>query len=108
MVALLSALCLLAAAGPAHAADADLSGDRVVVKGPLEVPRGETVADVVVIDGEARVAGGRAAVEVEQSDIRHCQPASRVDDPPARVTYADRRRRGLELLRGLELFCACA
>jgi cytoskeletal protein CcmA (bactofilin family) len=57
MAALLSALCLFSAAAPAQAADADLSGDRIVVKGPLVVPRGETVADVVVIDGRVRVAG---------------------------------------------------
>ena len=58
MVALLAALCLSAAAAPAHDADADLSGeDRIVVKGPLDVPRGETVDDVVVVDGRVTVAG---------------------------------------------------
>ena len=56
--ALLLALCLSAAAAPAHAADADFSGDdRIVVKGPLEVPRGETVDDIVVVDGRVTVAG---------------------------------------------------
>jgi cytoskeletal protein CcmA (bactofilin family) len=50
-------VCLLAVAPAARAADADFSGDRVVVKGPLEVTRGETVDDVVVIDGRVGVAG---------------------------------------------------
>jgi cytoskeletal protein CcmA (bactofilin family) len=58
MVLLLAPLYFLAAVAPAHAAEADLSGDdRIVVRGPLEVPRGETVDDVVVIDGRVRVAG---------------------------------------------------
>ena len=56
-VALLVALCLSAAA-PAEAPGADLSGDdRIVVKGPLDVPRGDAVEDVVVVDGRVTVAG---------------------------------------------------
>ena len=55
-LALVSALCLLAAAPPAPAA-ANSSDDRIVVSGPVDVPRGEEVGDVVVVDGRVRVAG---------------------------------------------------
>jgi hypothetical protein len=48
-VALLAALVL---ATPAHAGD-----DQVVITGDVEVPRGETVGDIVVIDGSVRIQG---------------------------------------------------
>jgi cytoskeletal protein CcmA (bactofilin family) len=55
-LSLLAALCLLPAV-PAHAGGGDSSGDRFVVSGPLDVPRGERVGDAVTVDGRVRLAG---------------------------------------------------
>jgi hypothetical protein len=49
LVALLAALVL---AAPANAAD-----DQIVITGDVEVPRGQTVDDIVVIDGSVRIQG---------------------------------------------------
>ncbi len=40
-----------------QAANASSRGDRVVITGPVSIDRGETAADVVVIDGPVSVAG---------------------------------------------------
>jgi cytoskeletal protein CcmA (bactofilin family) len=49
---LLAVLAGLVAAAPAHADD-----DQIVITGDVEVARGETVGDVIVIDGFVRVDG---------------------------------------------------
>ncbi len=53
------AVLLVLAAVPASAAaqPANEPSDRVVIKGPLHLERGETAEDVVVIDGPVRVSG---------------------------------------------------
>jgi hypothetical protein len=45
-------LVALIAAAPAHATD-----DQIVITGDVEVARGETAGDVVVVDGSVRIAG---------------------------------------------------
>lgn len=52
-------LLVLLAAAPAEASAAKKGGakDRVVITGPVTIPRGEVAGDVVVIDGNVRVAG---------------------------------------------------
>ncbi|MDP8943131.1 MAG: polymer-forming cytoskeletal protein [Actinomycetota bacterium] len=54
-----AALVLLIAAVPGGAAaqPATAPDDRVVIKGPVRVERGETAEDVVVIDGPVRISG---------------------------------------------------
>jgi hypothetical protein len=49
---LLVFLALLVAAAPAHAGD-----DQIVITGDVEVPRGETVGDVIVAHGSVRIDG---------------------------------------------------
>lgn len=51
-VLLVSVVALLAGAAPAHAGD-----DQIVISGDVVVPRGETLDDVVVIDGKVDVHG---------------------------------------------------
>lgn len=51
-------LVVAAALPPSVAAQpAQSPSDRVVIKGPLRVERGETVQDVVVVDGPVRISG---------------------------------------------------
>jgi len=49
---LIAILAALALAAPAHADD-----DQIVITGDVEVPRGQTVGDIVVIDGSVRIQG---------------------------------------------------
>jgi len=49
LTALVAALVL---AAPAHAGD-----DQIVITGDVDVPRGQTVGDVVVVDGSVRIQG---------------------------------------------------
>ena len=49
---LISVLAVLAAAAPAHAND-----DQILITGDVVVERGETVGDVVIIDGSVQVRG---------------------------------------------------
>jgi hypothetical protein len=51
-VLVISIVAALAAAGPAHA-----ENDQVVITGDVVVERGQTVGDVVIIDGSVRVLG---------------------------------------------------
>lgn len=56
LLAGLVALCTLVPVGPALAAD-DTPDDRIVLSGPVLVDRGETVGDVVVLDGDVLIRG---------------------------------------------------
>lgn len=49
---LISVLAVLALAGPAQA-----SNDQVVITGDVNVPRGQTVGDIVIVDGSVRIQG---------------------------------------------------
>jgi hypothetical protein len=51
-VFLLVLVALLVAAAPAQA-----SNDQIVIRGDVEVPRGQTAGDVVVVDGHVRIDG---------------------------------------------------
>jgi len=49
---MLVVVALLAGAAPAHAND-----DQIVITGDVEVPRGETAGDIVIVDGSVRIDG---------------------------------------------------
>jgi cytoskeletal protein CcmA (bactofilin family) len=51
-IVMLAVVVAVLAAAPAHAAE-----DRIVIKGDVNVARGETVDTVIVVDGNVRVAG---------------------------------------------------
>jgi hypothetical protein len=50
-------LLLVLAASLAGAAPAQATDDQIVITGDVEVPRGETAGDVVVVDGNVRIDG---------------------------------------------------
>lgn len=105
LAALLAVCALGLGTAAAHAATVDVDGDdQVVITGGLNVPEGETVGDVVVVDGPVRIAG-RATGDVI-AIAGSVRISGSVDGDVAavsqRITLAPTARVGGDLLYGDE------